>query len=138
LKITTGLEPASFAPEVSVTITTEIQNNPPGNTRKETDSVASALRNLMLRDYAPAPQSKHIRQGLQPCAPFFGEEVTLPFHHRRITYKKSLAGEQTKREAGPRRPGFFDREVSLLFTTGDNLQTHLSRHPPGANSADTT
>ncbi len=37
----------------------------PGNGRREFG--ASSSRNLVLRDYAPAPQSDLLRQGFRPC-----------------------------------------------------------------------
>ena len=55
----------------------------PGNTREKCGLGASALRNLVHRDYVPAPHSKYVRQDSHPARPSFVEEVTLLFHHRR-------------------------------------------------------
>lgn len=84
MTIAAGLEPALSALDVSVAYTTgnqfvrspppaehrELRTLnyelffPPGNTRKECGLGASASRCLAIRDYAPAPQDEHNRQGL--------------------------------------------------------------------------
>lgn len=53
----------------------------PGNKRKEFG--ASGMRCLAFRDYAPAPHTDLLRQGILTPHLLLWQEVTLFFRHRR-------------------------------------------------------